>query len=70
VAVLPLSPRDTPETLTQVLQAWEGHAGHLVCLAGADWPQTVVPEAMVALRGLDGDGVAAFLAILGERDRP
>jgi len=69
VAVMDVSGRDAPETLARVLQAWDGHGGHLVCLAGADWPQAAVPETMVALRGVDAAGVAAILAILGERDR-
>lgn len=69
VAVIALSGQDAPEALATLVTAWDGFSGHLVFVAGADWTTGPLPEAVVALRGLDADGVAAFLTVMAERDR-
>ena len=66
VAVVPVTDGDADEALTAFLAAWDGGATHVVCLAAEE---RAGAAGLVVLRGIDADGIAAFLDILAERDR-
>lgn len=66
VALFPLPAATTAEEPAGLLAAWADTPTHIVLLSEADRP---CPDGVMALRGLDADGLIAFLDVLAERDR-